>query len=694
MVVALSLIVVGLAQPAVAAADTTAPVLHSISLDSAGPFTDGDNVGYTWNATDDAGVAQVQVALLDSVGKRHTIRTLGSGSTGATGIDFSWANGQVHIDHVVLWDINDNFRFYLPDGRTSDQSGAQVPHTVDLSQTFQTFGVGDITPADLVSVQLVTPGPFTAGDTLSVAWQATDNFGVEYISVVFLDSAGKQHALQGNIGQGNVVSTTVDASWSNGPAKLAGLGIDDVNGNLSWYSWGDRRSYIPEGIGPATHGFDFSELEFETHDTGADTAPPYLNDMRLRSPGPFVEGDVVTYDWLAGDSSGVVHVQVDIADAANKGHTIYQPGPDSSGSTTINESWAIGRAQVQSIRMSDDLGNSATYFPDGRIDSVPATTGRHNVDFSQLAFVVQGKPSVAITSTPGTVSGSAADFQFGTADRDTLPEQLSASCTLDGAPQPCAISGASLRSLSAGEHLLRVTVLDPQGHVASGSYRWQVDLNAPSAAVTPPASPVVLAAGTVVRWAASDDMSGVASYDVRYQSTDHRGTVAAWVMPESWRRTTATSASTPGLVQGRTYCFQVRARDRVGNLSSWSLSACVARPLDDPALTRSSGWTRMASSAYFGGSALRSTTLNAQVKLDLVKLRRVSLIATTCPTCGSVAVYVGGQLAGKISLVSSSTRHRQVLLVPGAALRSGTVVVRVLTSGKPVLVDGLALSAV
>jgi hypothetical protein len=85
---------------------------------------------------------------------------------------------------------------------------------------------------------------------------------------------------------------------------------------------------------------------------------------------------------------------------------------------------------------------------------------------------------------------------------------------------------------------------------------------------------------------------------------------------------------------------------------------------------------------------------NATLVLKRVRLDRVGIVATTCATCGTVGVYVGGVGVGKISLVSSTVTHQRVLVLPAFSARSGAVSLKVLTSGRLVLLDGLLLSRV
>lgn len=81
--------------------------------------------------------------------------------------------------------------------------------------------------------------------------------------------------------------------------------------------------------------------------------------------------------------------------------------------------------------------------------------------------------------------------------------------------------------------------------------------------------------------------SGVATYDVRVQSASMvGGTYGAWVYRSDWQAMTATSVSVTAR-KGEDVCFQVRARDRAGRTSAWSVSRCSSPDATVPTLTSS-----------------------------------------------------------------------------------------------------------
>ncbi len=67
-------------------------------------------------------------------------------------------------------------------------------------------------------------------------------------------------------------------------------------------------------------------------------------------------------------------------------------------------------------------------------------------------------------------------------------------------------------------------------------------------------------------------------------------------------------------------------------------------------------------------------------------------MATKCPTCGRVGVLVNGSQIASINLAAATVLHKQVIPVPRLAANAATVRLKVLTSGKSVRIDGLAVS--
>jgi subtilisin family serine protease len=161
---------------------------------------------------------------------------------------------------------------------------------------------------------------------------------------------------------------------------------------------------------------------------------------------------------------------------------------------------------------------------------------------------------------------------------------------------------------------------------------------------------------TRVRWpAATDDLSGVASYALR-QSVNG----AAW---------TTVTASTTALSSDRSlgfskgYRYRVRAQDKAGNTGDY-----VDGPLVTPKLTQQTGsgvtyggtWTTSSSSSASGGSTRYATKAGAWVQFSFTG-RAVGLITPKGSSRGSAKVYVDGTYVGTTSEYRSSSQSRIVL---------------------------------
>ncbi|WP_207555847.1 TolB family protein [Intrasporangium flavum] len=295
-------------------------------------------------------------------------------------------------------------------------------------------------------------------------------------------------------------------------------------------------------------------------------------------------------------------------------------------------------------------------------------------------------------AVPAYTTRSAA-LTIGAADGDDPVGSLRRECRLDSATtwSPCGPT-LSLTGLTVGTHSVSARVTDPGGRQSGVvSKSWVVDASAPTAAMTAPAS-VQTRTPVTLTWTATDaGGSGVASYDVRSRYASSSTGFGAYGYPSAWQKLTATSLNAT-LGAGNQYCFSVRARDRAGNTGAWSAERCTSMPLDDRALSASTGWTRGSSTSYLFNTYSKTVKTGAQLTRSGVQARRLAVVATTCSTCGSVDVYHAGGKLGRLSLYSSTTRTRQVLWLPVQTVtRTGTVTIRSLST-KQVLIDGLAIT--
>jgi hypothetical protein len=198
---------------------------------------------------------------------------------------------------------------------------------------------------------------------------------------------------------------------------------------------------------------------------------------------------------------------------------------------------------------------------------------------------------------------------------------------------------------------------------------------------------------TVAWGEASDSGSGIKSYDVYARAAPFNGSSGPATLFKS------TSGPGSGSFQGNpgnTYCFYVTATDNAGNTSGASALECTALPVDDAAVAASSGvWTRATGQAgYYRGTSSSSSTNGATLSLADVQAKQISLVTTTCPTCGTVQVFQGNTLLKKIRLVSKrGVQTEQVIPVASfSTAHTGTVRIVGAGSGKQVIIDGLGVS--
>lgn len=323
--------------------------------------------------------------------------------------------------------------------------------------------------------------------------------------------------------------------------------------------------------------------------------------------------------------------------------------------------------------------------------TVYAKDPSNNTSSSQQApFTVDTVgPDTNISSGPtGTTTSTTADFSFEASEQPVTFE-----CALDAGPFSDCTSPLQLSGLSSGLHELQVRAIDAAGNPDPfpASRSWTVDADAPVPVLKPLAT-FTSSKSVPVAWGVASGSEAAASYDVRYAVASY--TTSTLSGTTIWKSQTTSTSGTFAGRPGRTYCFQVRARDALGNTSGWTAQRCTAVPVDDAALS-GSGWTKLTGSGYYLGTARRSTHYGDSLRLTGVHTRQVSLVATRCPGCGKVKVFLGKTLLKTIDLAAAAVHRRSVIAVAKwAGVHSGTVRIVVATRSKPVTIEGLGLRLV
>ncbi len=228
-------------------------------------------------------------------------------------------------------------------------------------------------------------------------------------------------------------------------------------------------------------------------------------------------------------------------------------------------------------------------------------------------------------------------------------------------------------------------------HAGTGGIWNRLVSGTPSPRMTGPGSAGTTGKKVSFEWFGGYSSSEVTGYDVRWRTARYDGRYGRWNRPAAWQRTRVTDVPL-GMRAGQTSCVSVRARNRAGQRSGWSTQRCVARALDDRGLSRSSGWkARSGKDAFFGGTYLTTTRKGATVSRTGARVKRVGVVASTCPTCGKVAVLLDGKRIGTVRL-AGPRRASQVLMLPAVSRQKATVTLKVRSSGQRVRIDGLVLS--
>lgn len=196
--------------------------------------------------------------------------------------------------------------------------------------------------------------------------------------------------------------------------------------------------------------------------------------------------------------------------------------------------------------------------------------------------------------------------------------------------------------------------LDTHGPVATGSVR-----------------PYATDGRTVFSWGATDPApaSGVATYDV---------CVYTLGLGCTWTATTTARSATLTLVQGRTYVLRVAARDRAGNRGATYSAGRYVVPVDEKALTLSTGWSRGYAAADWYGSHTWSGHRGAAMSRTLTG-SKYEVYFTARPDGGMADVYVNGVRVKTFSTYASGPVYRRLVTIASfgtRAARSVRIVVR------------------
>ena len=347
--------------------------------------------------------------------------------------------------------------------------------------------------------------------------------------------------------------------------------------------------------------------------------------------------------------------------------TVYWPNQVTDGAISYSGPGGNGTLSTPGVTPTAPSYPSLLYPP--QPVGVPTVTGG-------------GKPGAQLTCSATWAPDMLGSFLY------RVPHTVSYQWQRDGTD----INGANTASFDApsnGTYTCRVTGRNAAGTAVQTSDGHDIaTLSAVN--ITSPAALFQLGAHVTVSYSANDSAEPSAvTYDVQYQRAHWDGTFGSWTPVAT--RTTSTAKTINGAA-GYEYCVRVRAHDTAGNVSAWT-TRCTAIPLDDRALSAvTHNWTRTTASGTYHSTLTTTDTKGAKLQLAGAQVDDVAVVVTKCPTCGKVGIYLGGTLWDVVD-THATTTHNEIVLVTGEfAPRATTIVLRAMTAGRHVLIDGLGIA--
>lgn len=360
------------------------------------------------------------------------------------------------------------------------------------------------------------------------------------------------------------------------------------------------------------------------------------------------------------------------------------------------------------VRDRDSDGNGV-FDEAGRVTTTLASVASGNAANGQVSDPAISPDGcvvafhTAATNFPGGAGSTSGDIY--TVDRCHSNALHRATLASDGTSNPNGVSGAPAFSpdgdqLAFDSQASNLVTEDTNTAADVFTHQWRADTHGPVLTNT------TLAIASTSVWVLSTasgnyqaewagwDPSGITTTTVQLAkyTWNRAGLATPWA--NFWTNSASTTGTFTGSAAGTTYCLRLSAEtDGAANTTTGAApQVCRARPLLASTYTRTGTWTTTTGAGIYGGTAIRSVTAGSVATRTGIVGRRIDLIATLCPTCGTVDVRWNGAVVRRVNLTAATTkRAANVVIANWPTSRTGALSVTVVGSGKPVVIEGLGV---
>jgi hypothetical protein len=306
---------------------------------------------------------------------------------------------------------------------------------------------------------------------------------------------------------------------------------------------------------------------------------------------------------------------------------------------------------------------TATYVPDTDEAFGSSATWTHSVRHVVPSGIVFLNSGAAFTSSPVVTVHAEAFVTVGTVTRMQITNdgvdwhERDYATDFEWDLTDPALNGASFD----GRHIVSMrwkTTDSEWGPIAGNSIELDRGLptsTAPSSTVTTSSTTTGGAVPMSLRWAGTDDRSGVDLYQVA------RSTDGGTYLP------IATALAAPKITQilgsGHTYRFRVRSVDVAGNTGTWAYGSVIRLTgvAQSSASVRYAGtWATSTSPTWWGGTARSSSRAGSTASYTFTG-KSIAWVGLKGVGRGKANVYINGVLKATVDLYSATTKKQVVV---------------------------------